>query len=189
MTPIEPLSLDAIDDPQLRALADQALALGVPDARFIGIIAHKPAYAKVLLNAMLMSHVQGGVDHRLKEIIRVQLAGIAHDPYFAALRSGKAKAEGLTEERIAAGVNRFERDQGFGAAEKAALRYAERMYLAPQSVDARFYDELKTHYSEAQIMELGAFIALHYGMQAFMRTLGAADDTELAIAGQRPNTY
>lgn len=26
---------------------------------------------------------------------------------------------------------------------------------------------------EAQIMELGAFVAFHYGMQAFARTLGA----------------
>jgi alkylhydroperoxidase family enzyme len=47
------------------------------------------------------------------------------------------------------------------------------MYLAPEQVDAAFYAELKRHYSEAQIMELGAFIAFHYGMQAFMRTLGA----------------
>jgi hypothetical protein len=30
---------------------------------------------------------------------------------------------------------------------------------------------MKTHFSEAEIMELGAFIALQYGMQMFMRTL------------------
>jgi hypothetical protein len=35
-----------------------------------------------------------------------------------------------------------------------------------------FYAEGKTHFTEAQIMELGAFIAFHYGMQAFTRTLG-----------------
>jgi alkylhydroperoxidase family enzyme len=62
----------------------------------------------------------------------------------------------------------------FSDAEKCALRYAERMYLAPQEVDAEFYAELKRHFSEAQIMELGAFIAFHYGMQCFMRTLDAA---------------
>ena len=45
------------------------------------------------------------------------------------------------------------------------------MYLSPDNVDAGFYAEGKKHYSEAQIMELGAFIAFHYGMQAFARTL------------------
>ena len=48
------------------------------------------------------------------------------------------------------------------------------MYLDATKVDAAFYDELKKHYSEAQIMELGAFIAFHYGMDMFMRSLGAA---------------
>jgi hypothetical protein len=32
---------------------------------------------------------------------------------------------------------------------------------------------MKKHWSEAQIMELGAFIAFHYGMQMFMRSLDA----------------
>ena len=39
--------------------------------------------------------------------------------------------------------------------------------------DKSFYDEMKQYWSEAQIMELGAFIALHYSMQMFMRSLGA----------------
>jgi alkylhydroperoxidase family enzyme len=46
------------------------------------------------------------------------------------------------------------------------------MYLNPEKIDAAFYAEGKRHYTEAQIMELGAFIAFHYGMQAFARTLG-----------------
>jgi hypothetical protein len=32
---------------------------------------------------------------------------------------------------------------------------------------------MKNYYTEAQIMELGGFIAFHYGMQVFMRTLNA----------------
>ena len=55
-----------------------------------------------------------------------------------------------------------------------------RMYLDPQKVDAAFYDEMKRHYSEAQIMELGGFIAFHYGMQVFMRTLDARPLAALA---------
>ena len=178
MPHIAPLQLETIDDPELRALIAEALALGVPDETFAGIVARVPQYAKALLRAMLMSHAGGSVDHRLKEIIRVMLAGIARDPYFSRLRSKSAIEQGLTEDLIAAGMARYENDPRFSAAEKCALRYAERMYLAPESIDAAFYDDMKKHFSEAQIMELGAFIAFHFGMQAFARTLGTASPSQ-----------
>jgi alkylhydroperoxidase family enzyme len=171
MSNIQPLAPEGVHDPELRELIRRGEELGVPDYLFPRILARAPAHAKVLLRAMLMSHAEGNVDHRLKEIIRVQLARTASDPYFGGLRSARAKAAGLSEERIEAGAGKFEDDARFSAAEKWALRYAWEMYRNPERIDADFYAEGKRHYSEAQIMELGAFIAFHYGMQAFARTL------------------
>ena len=174
MAHIEPLKAEEIRDPELLALIARCEALGVPDALFPRILARVPAYAKALLRALLLSHAEGNVDHRLKEIIRVQLARTAGDAYFAGLRSAQAAKAGLDEGTIQAGSGKFQDDARFTAAEKWALRYAREMYLNPENVDAAFYDQGRKHYSEAQIMELGAFIAFHYGMQAFTRTLGAA---------------
>jgi alkylhydroperoxidase family enzyme len=173
MPHIAPLPPEAITDPELRALIAEAEALGVPDALFPRLLARVPSYAKALMRALLMSHTQGNVDHRLKEIIRIRLARSARDPYFAALRSARARRAGLTEAELEAGCGDYEAAACFTAAEKSALRYADLMYRAPAEVDAAFYAALKRHYSEAQIMELGAFIAFHYGMQMFMRTLAA----------------
>jgi len=172
MSHVEPLPSEAIRDPELLELIRRGEELGVPDSVFPRILARAPEHAKALLRALLMSHAGGNVDHRLKEIIRVQLARTAGDPYFGGLRSARAKAAGLEEGRIAAGAGKFEEDPAFSAAEKWALRYAREMYLNPERVDTAFYDEGRRHYSEAQIMELGAFIAFHYGMQVFARTLG-----------------
>ena len=173
MPHIEPLKPEEIRDPELRELIRRGEELGVPDALFPGILARAPEHAKALLRALLLSHAEGNVDHRLKEIIRVQLARIAGDPYFARLRSKRARRDGLDEQRIEAGSKKAEDDPRFSPAEKWALRYAREMYLNPEHVDATFYDEGKKHFTEAQIMELGAFIAFHYGMQAFVRTLDA----------------
>ncbi len=172
MPHIAPLKPEEIRDPELRELIRRGEELGVPDALFSRILARAPIHAKALLRALLYSHTEGNVDHRLKEIIRVQLARTAGDPYFGGLRSARAQREGLDENRIAAGSGKFEQDPRFTAAEKWALRYAREMYLNPEKIDAAFYAEGKRHYTEAQIMELGAFIAFHYGMQAFARTLG-----------------
>lgn len=168
---IEPLSLDAITDPELRDLIAQAETLGVPGTTFARIIARSPEHAKPFLRALIMSHAEGNVDHKLKEIIRIQLARFAEDPYFSELRSSKARAEKLGEDKIDAGSDDYEDSPLFSEAEKCALRYADQMFLDANKVDAALYAELKTHFSEAQIMELGSFIALHYGMQIYMRTL------------------
>lgn len=172
MPHIAPLEMDRIEDAELRALMARAEELGVPDALFTRIVARVPTYAKVLLNALIVSHGSGNVDHRLKEIIRIQLARFAGDPYFSALRSRKALAAGLDEATIDAGCGDYDDDPRFSEAEKMALRYADQMYLDPSKVDAAFYDEMKRHWTEAQIMELGGFISFHYSMQVFMRSMG-----------------
>jgi alkylhydroperoxidase family enzyme len=171
LTHIAPLDRGDVRDDVLAALIEQSERLGVPGSLFALILSRVPGYAKPVLNAMLRSHFEGQVDHALKEIIRVQLARRAGSRYFAQLRSAKAKATGLTEAAIEAGCEDYERSGAFTEKEKWALRYADQMYLNPASIDAAFYAELKKHYSEAEVMELGAFIAFHYGMQVFMRTL------------------
>jgi alkylhydroperoxidase family enzyme len=168
---IAPLEAGQIDDPDLLALMERAEALGVPDGLFTRIVARVPSYAKVLLKALLVSHEQGNVDHKLKEVIRIQLARFAGDTYFGKLRSKRALAAGLDEATIDEGCNNYEQGRRFSEAEKMALRYADMMYLDAAQVDKAFYDEMKRHYTEAQIMELGGFIAFHYSMQVFMRTL------------------
>lgn len=173
MPHVEPLKPEAIHDAELNALIERCEALGVPDALFPRILARVPAHAKALLRALLASHAEGNVDHRLKEVIRVRLARTAGDAYFANLRSTQARKQGLDEPTIEAGAGKFEDDARFSAAEKWALRYARELYLNPEHVDAAFYAEGKNHYTEAQIMELGAFIAFHYGMQVFARALRA----------------
>ena len=50
------------------------------------------------------------------------------------------------------------------------------MGTAPEKVDAGLYDELSEHYSVEEIVELGAFIAFHYGMQIFLATLDLPEE-------------
>ena len=154
MTHIQPLRIDELRDPELKALVERCDRVGMPGSLFALILARAPGHARPLLDAMLLSYTSGNVDHRLKEIIRVRLA----------------RRAGL---EVKGGCEDYEGSALFSDKEKWALRYADRMYVSSASVDAAFYEEMKKHYSEAEIMELGAFIALWYGMQVFMRTLGS----------------
>ena len=41
----------------------------------------------------------------------------------------------------------------------------------PGAIDAAFYDRLRRHYSEEEIVELGAFVAFNIGYHTFFGTL------------------
>jgi alkylhydroperoxidase family enzyme len=60
----------------------------------------------------------------------------------------------------------------FSEAERVALDYAERMTITGQSVDDALFAQLKQHYSEAQIVELTAAIALENFRSKFNPALG-----------------
>lgn len=174
MTLVDPLDHDDAVAQGLGSRLESFAVLGDQSATFLRILARAPKYAEALWDAMAEALFEGGVDHSLKEMVRIQLAYRAEDPYFSALRSKRAMEAGLTEERIQAALGGFGSDPRFTAAEKWALEYAHRMYRTPESVDAAFYEDGKQHWTEAQIMELGGLVAIHYGMQMFMRTLRAS---------------
>lgn len=170
---VQPLDQAEAENRGLGNLIARSQADGVPGGRFVRLLGQVPGYAEAICDAMRESHVKGHVDHRLKEIVRIQLARSAEDPYFAGLRSTRAVDEGLTEEMIEAGSADFEQDDSFSEGEKWALRYAYLMYRSPERIDQAFYEDGKRFFTEAEIMELGGMIALHYGMQRFMATLPA----------------
>lgn len=60
----------------------------------------------------------------------------------------------------------------FSAAERVALEYAERLTITGQSVDGAFFAELRRHFSEPQIVELTAAIALENFRSKFNPPLG-----------------
>ena len=173
MSRLTPLELDQIEDPELHDLITQCVELGVPDELFPRIIARVPAQAKTLLGMMLELHTRGTVDHQLKEIIRIQLARFVEDPYFSNLRSKRALAEGLTEERIDAGCGDYEDSELFNDAERMVLRFADQLFLDPDKVDAIFYEQMREHWTEPQIMEIGSFLAIYHAAHLVMKTLDA----------------
>ncbi len=70
-----------------------------------------------------------------------------------------ARRHGWSDEQIEKLADFRTRDD-FTPAEKAALELAERETLRPHEVDDEFWNELRRHYSEGEIIELAAAIGL-----------------------------
>jgi alkylhydroperoxidase family enzyme len=60
----------------------------------------------------------------------------------------------------------------FSPAERVALEYAERITYTDRQVDDAFFAEVKKHFTEPQIVELTAAVALENFRSKFNPTLG-----------------
>jgi hypothetical protein len=69
------------------------------------------------------------------------------------------------------GIENYLESDKFTEAEKLALQYSELMGSEPEKIDAAFYEELKKHYSDEEIVELGAFIGFNVGYHTFFGSL------------------
>jgi hypothetical protein len=77
----------------------------------------------------------------------------------------------LTEDKIDDGIDNYEASDKITDAERVALRYSDMMANAPEKIGSTIYTELAEHYSEGQIIELGAFIGFNIGYHTFFGSL------------------
>ena len=59
---------------------------------------------------------------------------------------------------------------------KAALRLADRLTSAAPTVDEAFYQELRRHFSDDEILDLGMTITFASGWQRFIEAFGILPD-------------
>lgn len=78
---------------------------------------------------------------------------------------------GATEDKIRA-VPDFATSPLFDEVERAALAYAEAMTITGQRVDDGLFARVRRHFSEAQIVELTAAVALENFRSKFNVALG-----------------
>lgn len=71
-----------------------------------------------------------------------------------------------------ADVPNWRTSKRFSASERAALEYAEAITYTDRQVDDALFAELKKHFSEAQIVELTAAIAMENFRSKFNPPLG-----------------
>lgn len=166
--------IEYLDDAELtdeaRELLRTAEAAGSPDPRVLRILFRSPI-GLAWYRYWLASSNDGQLPRDLKELCRVKIAFDHECGYCGTVRSAAAMAAGLTEERIQEVWN-FERSDVLSVREKLALKFAHYMkHDIAKADDDAFYAELRTQFSDAEIVELGLWCAENVGAGSFVRTL------------------
>lgn len=99
---------------------------------------------------------------RLVELVRLRVAFFNQCRSCMAIRYSDAVADGVTEGLVCS-LERPQEAENLTAAEKAAIRYGELMATDHLAIDDAIHADLRAHFSEAQIVELGMTVAFFVG--------------------------
>lgn len=148
-------------DPRLRAAVD-------PDGRsplqqgLMRFFAHCPEQAIGLTRFAGALKVGRTLPERLIELVRLRIAYFNQCRSCMAIRYSDAVADGLTEGLVCS-LERPQDAENLSAAEKAAIRFGELMATDHLAIGDADYAELRHHFNESEIVELGMTWAFFVG--------------------------
>lgn len=156
-------------DEDMQVEMDRCRREGTPRPESSAVRAHVPAAFWAFANSWEAIFRNGVCDHAIKELCRVYVSRSVKCEYCGNQRSEQAARQGL-DERQYDDLLDFEKSDRYDERQKAALAYAEAITWRLTTDDA-FWDRLKAHFTEPELVELGCFVSLTMGQQSWLRLL------------------
>lgn len=168
-----------IADVEMRDEFERCRTRGTPRPESQAIRAHVPSTFWSFAKTWQTVFHDGVADHTIKELCRVFVSHSVKCEYCGNQRSIQSRTKGLIEEDYFDLLN-FEKSKRYNARQKAALRYTEAIVWDLECNDT-LWDDLYKHYTEAEIVEIGYFVAITMGQQRWLKTLNI--DHHKVLAG------
>jgi len=149
------------------------------------ILARRPEIARAFgqLNAAINGPTSK-ITAQLRNLVSQLASRGAACGYCMAHTTHTAERVGISEEKEAALWN-YETSPLFSDAERAAMRVAQRAAMVPNQVTDEDFRELKKHYTEEQIVDIVAVIAVFGFLNRFNDTMATELESSPIEAGKR----
>jgi uncharacterized peroxidase-related enzyme len=156
--------------PDLAALFDKAFALRGNVPNMFRVMAHRPEIFSTMMAHFAAVLNTGTLSTKLKELIIVRTSQVNETPYCLASHTILALNLGWTDDQLTRLAEWPDRSD-FTAAEKAALRLAETVTRDANGVSDEQFAELRSFYTEGEIVELLCSIGLFNYFNRFNNAL------------------
>jgi len=144
------------------------------------IFAHAPDLTLGMMGFAGALKTRRTLSERLVEVVRLRIAYFNQCRSCMAIRYTDAVNEGVTEDLVCLLEDPQDADD-LSPAEKVAIRYGELMATDHLAIDDALYDELREHFSEAQIVELGMICAFFVGFGRLAATYHMVEELPQAF--------
>src|SRR5580698_10770163 len=169
MSRISKLERDAIA-PEMNSLYDKIYAQRGNVPNMFRTMAHRPEIFSTMMAHFSAVLNTGTVSTKLKELIIVRTSQINVTPYCLASHTTLARGLGWTDDQLDH-LSDWQTRTDFSPAEKAALRLAETVTRDANSLTDDQFSELKSFFSDGEIVELLCAIGLFNYFNRFNNAL------------------
>ncbi|NIT13411.1 MAG: peroxidase-related enzyme [Candidatus Dadabacteria bacterium] len=133
-------------------------------------LAHKPDILKTIGPFVAAVQKPDEIDANLKERIILRVSRINRSAYCCHAHKQISSKLGFTDEQIEEILDDPD-SANISESDRAALKYAEHLTLSPGDIPDSIYNELASHFSESQIVEITAVAALYNMINRFNEAL------------------
>lgn len=119
---------------------------------------------------------RGVLDHPSKELARLRNARKTNCVFCKNVRFSQAKADGLSEDQVAQIEDAYE-SSDLSQRQKLILRYTDVFLTDPGAIDAALKSAMKKEFSDQEIVELTAGLALFMGFSKIAVSLGGMPES------------
>jgi len=158
MTRLAEVQADTLSD-EMRRYFESA---SPRDKMLLTPTAHAPVLMKGLHDFADLLGEHGTLPGRLVELLRLRVAFHNQCRSCMAMRYQSGLDDGLTEDAVCS-LEKPEEAPDLSDAEKAALAYADISATNHFAITAQTFEDLRRHFTESQIVELGLWVAYFIG--------------------------
>jgi alkylhydroperoxidase family enzyme len=141
--------------PDIAAIYDALLQQRGVVPNMFKTLAHTPALAQGIAGFLKSLLGDGALPGWYKELVATRLSVLLNSRYAVSAHALSAKQKGASDAQIAAAQVDFESGP-FTDVQKLGFRCAERLHHSAQDVDDHFFAQLKSAFTDPQIVELVA---------------------------------
>ena len=161
-------------DTELRAMTRPETATPLEQG-LMRMFAHRPELAKGMIQFAGALKVHRMLSERLVELVRLRVAFHNQCRSCMAIRYRDALNEGVTEDLVCSLEKPMEAP-GLTDAEKAAIAYADAFATDHLAINDATFENLRKHFTEPEIVELGMTIAFFVGFGRLAATLNMVEE-------------
>jgi AhpD family alkylhydroperoxidase len=161
-------------DPELLSLLN-AEQKTERELRPTSVRAHHPELAKAYLRFGGALKTHSVLSARLRELIRLRIAFHNQCRSCMAMRYADAVDDGVSEQLVCS-LEQPQEAPDLTPAERIALRYADLLANNHLAIDEAFYKQLKLHFSDKELVELGTVCAICIGFGRLSATWDMTED-------------
>lgn len=168
-------------DPRLRAIYDAVDAYG-PYANQTKTMAHCPPVLEHIMALLFALRKEGRLSSRHVELLNVTVAKLNQCDYCLAHHTPKLEVEGMSPEGIAR-LPSHEGHPELDETDRLIVDYSVQVSQAPDRITDRFFEQLRSRFSEAEIAELTWRIGLAGAFNTINQALEIDTESDLIQLG------